>query len=900
MSEEGLGGKASKTEHADNPKEQTKKTHPSKRCKGILILRCSPHGKSALAATKEEIEDIRKRYGEKARTFESGDARTLLDHLDEDMTELHIASHMDDRTLGDETILFVDDYGNTSIVPANEIVELIAMRKDTLELVVLNGCCSEKMAAALARKGVRCVVGWKTTVDDDAAKLFADGWHAAWIRGDTPSVAFERAKKSVTTTTFDPPLDLKGKKINQYILMDPDSSKIKKRDPKHGWILEPKTLELLCRTPAGVPVMFQARYGFEILCESARREDKILPLHPGTRAKPQETLCEWSTGKGKGGDRPLFWIQGAHGVGKSALVKAAVTTLRKVSPGVATFFAKAKDPRLSRVRNAIHCWSVALGLLVENDEDVDLEDAAWKKADAFEVLLRTYVFDPLAKREKHVSKRTVLVLDALDECDGDDDGARFVETTAELVVEYREKKDVDVRLLVSSTTKPAGKSRFRKKKLAGTMQLGSKKDPSLDADIEHFSRDKIGDAVKDRFATDDLGDVAKIVRKRSQKCFLYARFATRLVCDAIEGGEIASNDKLRRVVHAFPPGLSALLFDYATRPFEKEEKGDAEAKLRNQLREALFAAFLAVGETCPVWLARRVLENEAMERKVTKMSDSEVHAVARQAEASMASLVKASKGIFRMDAVIHDWILLDQERYELGQVVRNALESTSSGALSTKVCDTDEEDEDVYGFSDDDEEEDAISTFAVPVGFESRPGARRVQYLRENPQKAGSAVVDAIVTLAEGDSETYGKVVRMILGGESRGRAMMDVAAAVRMTRRVKEAPVAVMQELLRFVQKAWGTTAREKVSVGEAAAVCLDGILRSGGTPTVVDFSIVVSAWCETKNMQEATRVLDSMLKVGVKPNEVTFNTLIRGWCEMKKMQEATRVLDSMLKVGV
>ena len=309
MSEETAGGTASKTTQADDLKDKTKKTHPSKRGKRPTILRCSPHGKHALAKTKEEVGAFRKRYGENACTLASGDAGTLLDRLDEEITELHIASHMDDKTLGDESILFVDDDGKTSVVPANEVVEMIAMRKDTLELVLLNGCCSEKMAAALARKGVRCVVGWKTKVNDTAAKLFADGWHAAWIQGDTPRVAFERAKKSVTTATFDPPLPaLKGKKINQYILMDPDSSKITKRDPKHGWILEPKTLEMFCRTPAGVPVMFQARHGFEILSESARREDAILPLHPGTRTMPLETLCAWATGEAKGGDRPLFWI----------------------------------------------------------------------------------------------------------------------------------------------------------------------------------------------------------------------------------------------------------------------------------------------------------------------------------------------------------------------------------------------------------------------------------------------------------------------------------------------------------------------------------------------------------------------------------------------------------------
>eukprot|EP00939_MAST-03C_sp_MAST-3C-sp1_P000312 g312.t1 len=656
------------------------------------------------------------------------------------------------------------------------------------------------------------------------------------------------------------------------------------------------------------------RRGGEILRVSKRHESDISPLHPKTRVKPLGALRAWATGAGE--THPLFWIQGAHGVGKSALVKAMVTKLRKVDADervdVAAFFAKAKHPKLSKLRDVMYCWYVALRLSVR-DDDVDLTDTEWQGTDADEELLRTYVFDPLAKRSRGSKRTTVLVLDALDECA--EDGVGFVETVAKLVMEYCTKKDgVDVRLLVSSTTKPRRDSQFHRKNTARIMQLGSKKDPSLDTDIELFSRDQISeavDALEDPFETGDVAQVARVVRERSQKCFLYAKYAVKLVREAIECGEISTAERLGEVVHAFPPGLSALLFDYATRPFEAEESG-VEAKMCNQLRETLLTVFLAVGETCPMWLAQRVLEKEAEKHKGPKMTSSTVSAIVGRAKTSMKSLVKQSKETLRVDAVIHDWILLDRKRFDLGQMISRALDSSSSRvAGAAKVSKIDDEAGDMFGCSDDEEEEETTDggehtttetniAFAIPTRFESRPGACRVQYLREKPEKAGAEIVETIVRSAAGDGEMYVKVVRAILSRENQGRTMLDVSVAVRMTRRVEGAPVDVLQRLLRYVQKEWGTVARGGVSVGQAAAVCLDGILRSGGTRNVADFAIVVSAWCKSKQMKKATKVLDSMRKAGVTPNDVTFNTLIRGWCELGKMGEATKVLDSMLKAGL
>eukprot|EP00939_MAST-03C_sp_MAST-3C-sp1_P004515 g4515.t1 len=313
----------------DSEKE-IKKKYPSKKRKRVervvLLLRCSPFGKSALPATEKEITSLREMYeksGAEVRTLRSGTALDLLQNLSADVTVLHIASHMDDKTLGDETILFVDDGGTESVVPAKDLVEMIAARRDSLEFVVLNGCCSKKMAFQLHREGIRSVVGWETTVNDKAAEVFAKGLHNAWIQGEAPIGAFHAAKKSVTTVTFEAPLDsLEGKEINQYVLLDPASKEIQ-CDPDEKWILKPKAFDLYLRTPVGVPVMFRSKYCRFRECEPPRDlvgRSFVDGLRNADVAAMTKMLVGLTTLPKMGARKVgLYGMNGLAGLGKSTL-----------------------------------------------------------------------------------------------------------------------------------------------------------------------------------------------------------------------------------------------------------------------------------------------------------------------------------------------------------------------------------------------------------------------------------------------------------------------------------------------------------------------------------------------------------------------------------------------------
>ena len=71
-----------------------------------------------------------------------------------------------------------------------------------LELVVLNGCCSEPLGRAAHNAGVPTVVCWKTSVEDSAARIFTLAFFTALENGRSTADAFDDAKTAVMCVTW--------------------------------------------------------------------------------------------------------------------------------------------------------------------------------------------------------------------------------------------------------------------------------------------------------------------------------------------------------------------------------------------------------------------------------------------------------------------------------------------------------------------------------------------------------------------------------------------------------------------------------------------------------------------------------------------------------------------------
>ena len=70
-----------------------------------------------------------------------------------------------------------------------------------LELVVLNGCCSEPLGRAAHSAGVPTVVCWETKVWDPAARIFTRAFFTALEDGRSTADAFDDAKDAVMCVT---------------------------------------------------------------------------------------------------------------------------------------------------------------------------------------------------------------------------------------------------------------------------------------------------------------------------------------------------------------------------------------------------------------------------------------------------------------------------------------------------------------------------------------------------------------------------------------------------------------------------------------------------------------------------------------------------------------------------
>jgi len=71
------------------------------------------------------------------------------------------------------------------------------LRKQQLELVLLNGCATAEQAAELLQADVKCVIATSQLIPDDAARQFATYFYKSLVGGASISEAFERASDAM-------------------------------------------------------------------------------------------------------------------------------------------------------------------------------------------------------------------------------------------------------------------------------------------------------------------------------------------------------------------------------------------------------------------------------------------------------------------------------------------------------------------------------------------------------------------------------------------------------------------------------------------------------------------------------------------------------------------------------
>ena len=167
---------------------------------------------------------------------------------------------------------------------------------------------------------------------------------------------------------------------------------------------------------------------------------------PNTRTELLHHIQGWAE---DGSGKPIFWLNGAAGTGKSTIARTVARTFAdKRQLGASFFFKRGEGERGNATRFfttiatqlAARVSEIRPGIKKAIDADPDISDKALK--DQFEKL----IFLPLSEVANLPILVLLIVIDALDECERDSD----IRAILRLLSRTRDLKSVSLRVLVTS------------------------------------------------------------------------------------------------------------------------------------------------------------------------------------------------------------------------------------------------------------------------------------------------------------------------------------------------------------------------------------------------------------------------------------------------------------------
>ncbi|MEZ4618776.1 MAG: CHAT domain-containing protein [Caldilineaceae bacterium] len=111
---------------------------------------------------------------------------------------LHFSGH----GTAEQTLIFEDANGNAVPIQGAALHTLLRILKDNIRCVVLNGCYTAALAAALAEV-IDCVIGISDAVTDDASIEFSTAFYRALGYGRSVAEAFQLGQSQIMLAGMD-------------------------------------------------------------------------------------------------------------------------------------------------------------------------------------------------------------------------------------------------------------------------------------------------------------------------------------------------------------------------------------------------------------------------------------------------------------------------------------------------------------------------------------------------------------------------------------------------------------------------------------------------------------------------------------------------------------------------
>ncbi|KAK2781751.1 hypothetical protein FQN53_000435 [Emmonsiellopsis sp. PD_33] len=302
-----------------------------------------------------------------------------------------------------------------------------------------------------------------------------------------------------------------------------------------------KTLNLLLETKSGVERINQAQLlgklhraeyaAFNTFNKTGRRPPRCLE---GTRVDILREIQHWGDGHR---EECIFWLKGLAGTGKSTLARTVSHYFfEKGRLGASFFFSRGKKD-LGDATAVLTTIAVQLAEALP-DLKSDICDAIEKHGDIGQQPLynqwQHLIFKPLVRLDKTLLQPVVLVfvLDALDECEGDEHLAEILN----LLTDLKDLKVMQVKVFMTSRPERSIYSTFREMPdiVHHDLTLHSVPKEVIDGDISIFLTYELEQIKNKRPVGKDWpGDetIQNLVQ-RADRLFIYAATVCRFVAES--------------------------------------------------------------------------------------------------------------------------------------------------------------------------------------------------------------------------------------------------------------------------------------------------------------------------------------------------------------------------------
>lgn len=245
-----------------------------------------------------------------------------------------------------------------------------------------------------------------------------------------------------------------------------------------------------------------------------------------TRTDLLRQVLEWAQSE----DKLTFWLNGMAGTGKSTIARTVAQSFQEQDLLGATFFFKRGEADRDNARRLI---STIIRQLVTRYQQLvpavlvamknDLNIASKSLGEQFNKLL----YQPLMSLHPDQSTTTVIVIDALDECDGEDD----IKAILKILFKLQEIQSIHLRVFLTSRPELPIRLKFRDNENHQDLILHELPKPVVEHDIRVFLKHKLSEIQFERSLSPDWpgNDNRERLVQMAVPLFIFAATACRFI-----------------------------------------------------------------------------------------------------------------------------------------------------------------------------------------------------------------------------------------------------------------------------------------------------------------------------------------------------------------------------------